>query len=101
MNLDNDFLHFLKVSKKWFFNNLKSTDELRVNIQENDKEEATSPLLNLNVPEIKIDNMDFDSANIEIEDLQQEWELEDCEDLEYEFYEQEISELWFIIDKKI
>ena len=94
MNLDNDFLHFLKVSKSDFFLiYLNSTDELRVTIQENDNEMDKSSLLTLNVPEIKIDNMDFDSANIEIEDLQQEWELEDCEDLEYEFYEQEISEL--------
>ena len=46
---------------------------------------------NLNVPEIKFDRTDFDSDNIE--DLQEEWELGDCEDLEYEFYEQEISKL--------
>ena len=71
--------------------NLNSTDELRVTIQENDNEGDKSPLLTINVPEIKIDNTDFDSDNIE--DLQEEWELEDCEDLEYEFYEQEISEL--------
>lgn len=69
--------------------NLNSTDELRVTIQENETEK--SPLLSLNVPEIKIDNTDFDSDNVE--DLQEEWELEDCEDLEYEFYEQEISKL--------
>ena len=69
--------------------NLNSTDELRVTIQENEKDK--SPLLSLNVPEIKIDKTDFDSDNIE--DLQEEWELEDCEDLEYEFYEQEISKL--------
>ena len=69
--------------------NLNSTDELRVTIQENEKDK--SPLLVPNVPEIKIDNTDFDSDNIE--DLQEEWELEDCEDLEYEFYEQEISKL--------
>jgi len=69
--------------------NLNSTDELRVTIQENETE--ISPLLSLNVPEIKIDNTDFDSDNVE--DLQEEWELEDCEDLEYEFYEQEISKL--------
>ena len=69
--------------------NLNSTDELRVTIQEHEKDK--SPLLSLNVPEIKIDNTDFDSDNIE--DLQEEWELEDCEDLEYEFYEQEISKL--------
>ena len=69
--------------------NLNSTDELRVTIQENEKDK--SPPLTLNVPEIKIDNTDFDSDNIE--DLQEEWELEDCEDLEYEFYEQEISKL--------
>ena len=60
-------------------------------LQENEKE--GSSLLALNVPEIQIDNTDFDSDNIE--DLQEEWELEDCEDLEYEFYEQEISKLWF------
>ena len=91
MNLDNDFLHFLKVSKSDFFNiYLNSTDELRVTIQENDNEMDKSSLLTLNVPEIKIDN-NTDSENIE--DLQEEWELEDCEDLEYEFYEQEISEL--------
>ena len=69
---------------------LNSTDELRVTIQENDNEMDKSSLLTLNVPEIKIDN-NTDSENIE--DLQEEWELEDCEDLEYEFYEQEISEL--------
>ena len=69
--------------------NLNSTDELRVTIQENEKDK--SPPLTLNVPEIKIVNTDFDSDNIE--DLQEEWELEDCEDLEYEFYEQEISKL--------
>ena len=68
--------------------NLNSTDELRVTIQENETEKN---LLSINVPEIKIDNTDFDSENIE--DLQEEWELEDCEDLEYEFYEQEISKL--------
>ena len=91
MNLDNDFLHFLKVSKSDFFNiYLNSTDELRVTIQENDNEMDKSSLLTLNVPEIKIDN-NTDSENIE--DLQEEWELEDCEDLEYEFYEQEISKL--------
>ena len=70
--------------------NLNSTDELRVTIQENDNEMDKSSLLTLNVPEIKIDN-NTDSENIE--DLQEEWELENCEDLEYEFYEQEISEL--------
>ena len=92
MNLDNDFLHFLKVSKSDFFLiYLNSTDELRVTIQENDNEMDKSSLLTLNVPEIKIVNTDFDSDNIE--DLQEEWELEDCEDLEYEFYEQEISKL--------
>ena len=69
--------------------NLNSTDELRVRIQENETDQSS--LLSLNVPEIKIDNTDFDSDNIE--DLQEEWELEDCEDLEYEFYEQEISKL--------
>ena len=69
---------------------LNSTDELRVTIQENDNEMDKSSLLTLDVPEIKIDN-NTDSENIE--DLQEEWELEDCEDLEYEFYEQEISEL--------
>ena len=69
--------------------NLNSTDELRMTIQEN--EEDKSPLLVPNVPEIKIDNTDLDSDNIE--DLQEEWELENCEDLEYEFYEQEISKL--------
>ena len=69
---------------------LNSTDELRVTIQENDNEMDKSSLLTLNVPEIKIDN-NTDSENIE--DLQEEWELEDCEDLEYEFYEQEISKL--------
>ena len=91
MNLDNDFLHFLKVSKSDFFLiYLNSTDELRVTIQENDNEMDKSSLLTLNVPEIKIDN-NTDSDNIE--DLQEEWELEDCEDLEYEFYEQEISKL--------
>ena len=68
--------------------NLNSTDELRATIQENETEKN---LLSINVPEIKIDNTDFDSENIE--DLQEEWELEDCEDLEYEFYEQEISKL--------
>ena len=68
---------------------MNSTDELRVTLQENEKE--GSSLLALNVPEIQIDNTDFDSDNIE--DLQEEWELEDCEDLEYEFYEQEISKL--------
>ena len=52
---------------------------------------------NLNVPEIKIDKTDFDSDSIE--DLQEEWELEDCEDLEYEFYEREISKLWIIWEK--
>ena len=94
MNLDNDFLHFLTIFQKWLFYftfNLNSTDELRVTLQENEKE--GSSLLALNVPEIQIDNTDFDSDNIE--DLQEEWELEDCEDLEYEFYEQEISKLWF------
>ena len=65
-----------------------SSDELRVTIQENE---------NLNVPEIKFDRTDFDSDNIE--DLQEEWELEDCEDLEYEFYEQEISKLWITWEK--
>ena len=69
--------------------NLNSTDELRVRIQENETDQSS--LLSLNVPEIKIDNTDFDSDNIE--ELQEEWELEDCEDLEYEFYEQEISKL--------
>ena len=69
--------------------NLNSTDELRVRIQENETDQSS--LLSLNVPEIKIDKTDFDSDNIE--DLQEEWELEDCEDLEYEFYEQEISKL--------
>ena len=39
-------------------------------------------------PEVRIDD-----AEDNIEDLQEEWEMEDCEDLEYEFYEHEVSQL--------
>ena len=44
----------------------------------------------LKVPEVRIDDTEEN-----LEDLQEEWEMEDCEDLEYEFYEQEVSQLWF------
>lgn len=61
----------------------------RVNIRdEEDGEEGGKNLVSLNVPEIKIDNIE----DILV-DQQEELELEDCEDLEYEFYEQEISKL--------
>ena len=42
----------------------------------------------LKVPKVRIDDTEDN-----IEDLQEEWEMEDCEDLEYEFYEHEVSQL--------
>ena len=57
-------------------------------IQGEDKQEDNRQLETLNVPEVKIDD-----AEDNLDDLQEEWEMEDCEDLEYEFYEHEISQL--------
>lgn len=63
---------------------------LRVTTQgeENPVDKKQSQQEILKVPEVRIDDIEDN-----LEDLQEEWEMEDCEDLEYEFYEHEVSQL--------
>ena len=70
------FSKFIIVKDKTLMLNLHQTEMVRVIIQDEER----------HVPEIRIDNT---------EDLQDEWEMEmeDCEDLEYAFYEHEVSHL--------
>ena len=56
--------------------------------EENSGDKRQSQHEILKVPEVRIDDTEDN-----IEDLQEEWEMEDCEDLEYEFYEHEVSQL--------
>ena len=56
--------------------------------EENPGDKRQSQQEILKVPVVRIDDTEDN-----IEDLQEEWEMEDCEDLEYEFYEQEVSQL--------
>ena len=87
MSLDNDFLN-LKWNKVWLILNLPPAELLRVTIQERGEDKYNT--VNINVPEIKIEDIEDN-----LDDHQEEWEMEDCEELEYEFYETEVSKLWF------
>ena len=68
--------------------NLPPTELLRVTIQEEERGDDINHTVNINVPEIKIDDIEDN-----LDDNQEEWEMEDCEELEYEFYEREVSKL--------
>ena len=63
----------------------------KVVVQEIDEKDAVNQVVTINIPEIKVDVSD-DSAD-SVEDPQAEWEWEDGEELEYEFYEHEITKL--------
>ena len=66
--------------------NLPPAELLRVTIQERGEDKYNT--VNINVPEIKIEDIEDN-----LDDHQEEWEMEDCEELEYEFYETEVSKL--------
>ena len=82
------FSKFIIVKDKTLMLNLHQTEMVRVIIQDEERHvPEVDKNTSFNVPEIRIDNT---------EDLQDEWEMEmeDCEDLEYAFYEHEVSHLW-------
>ena len=63
-----------------------------------DNEDDANQVASVNIPEIKIDMNSEDDDNDDIEeneneDDEAEWEWEDGEELEYEFYEHEVSKL--------
>ena len=79
-------------------NDAELVPKCKVVIKE-DNEGDTNQFAVVKIPEIKIDTSSEDNDNDDIEenedenDENAEWEWEDGEELEYEFYEHEVSKL--------
>ena len=78
-------------------NDAELVPKCKVVIKE-DNEGDTNQVASVNIPEIKIDTSSEDDDNDDIEENEDgndeaEWEWEDGEELEYEFYEHEVSKL--------
>ena len=78
-------------------NDAELVPKCKVVIKE-DNEGDTNQFAVVNIPEIKIDTSSEDDDNDDIEENEDEndeaeWEWEDGEELEYEFYEHEVSKL--------